>query len=1033
MKTRSPPKTPQARLRQLVPYYAGCLRMEANRGATALSGEVAPRWFEPPGVPWHRRGLKPVRWPADALPPGLLDRACTAGAAASRPVFYGYPLLALEGNTGAGGAPAWIPALLCPIELRRDGNEVHAARTDDPPMINADFLGAIARTPEERQQASKALREALADDPALVRLAAHLNDRAGVQCELQARGLVLAGTASAFTSGLEAELQRLRACAGQVDRTALGVLLGGPGTLAEPVPVVEALALDDTQRTVVEDAAEYPLTVATGPAGTGKTQVVVAALTSVLCAGGTALFASRNHQAVNLVEARMAELVGRPVLMRAGLRAGRRDLRHAMIEALKALLSGTTPGAAAELQVARKTYRWAVRRRTALWEKIDRLAERFAAGHREDTAPPLNRERIEDLMFDAAQLDGSHWIVRRVRGWLDRALRDRWRALRESIDTTPSLSVVPPAATPIEEPEAWYQFLRDLRCQPLPRQERHRPGDLAEAFADSLSGADADVRTAGRDWVDAHLRERAGALSGALRADLGAYRAALEQSMDSGDGPVKTAMAEQFSRLLAALPLWSVTHLSVHNTVPLQDSLFDLVILDEASQSDIASALPLLYRARRALIIGDANQLRHVATLTESADRHLRDTHGLTQLEDQPFGFARNSLFDLALTSPAARVHFLDGHYRAHRDLIEFSNRQWYGGRLRVRTDYGRLRPGPGDAPLRWIPVSSRAVPARGGGVVVAREADAVIEQIRALYRSGYDGTIGVVAPFRAQVSRMRRAIGRLDPRWVAERRLLVSTAHGFQGDERDLIIISLCVAGVLPTGARRFLAHGSHLLNVALTRARSTCILVGDLDACADSGMPPYEALAAYALRGGHFGEDREGAAVLEAFGASEREGTAVGPDEQALIEALRAAGLHVTGQYPVDQYVVDLLVSDGQTELLVEVDGMTVHTQRSGHRLREDLVRDARLRARGWVLVRLWAHQVREDPDGCVERVLSALAGGAPLNGCLPPDAAPAPGTEAAAGEERVPDEGWAPGGGEPLETLSPAAGARSAACRR
>ena len=145
MKTRSPPKTPQARLRQLVPYYAGCLRMEANRGATALSGEVAPRWFEPPGEPWHRRGLEPVCWPSDALPPGLLDRACSTGAAVSRPVFYGYPLLALEGNTGAGGAPAWIPALLCPIELRSDGNEVHAARTNDPPMINADFLGAIAR------------------------------------------------------------------------------------------------------------------------------------------------------------------------------------------------------------------------------------------------------------------------------------------------------------------------------------------------------------------------------------------------------------------------------------------------------------------------------------------------------------------------------------------------------------------------------------------------------------------------------------------------------------------------------------------------------------------------------------------------------------------------------------------------------------------------------------------------------------------------------------------------------------------------
>ena len=345
MNNRAPPMGARARLLQLLPYYSGCLKAEANRGATALTGEEARRWFEPPGPAWHARGLEPARWPAEALPPGFLARAARV------PAFYGYPLLALQDEGGA--AATWLPVLLCPVELSADGEAVCATRSADPPLINADFLGAIARTPEERQHASRAVREALADDPALAGLAGHLHDRAGLHCELQDRGLVLTGTASAFTSGLESELERLRGRVRDFETTGLGALLGAEGTRVEPPPVVEAVALDDTQRAVVRDALEYPLTVATGPAGTGKTQVVAAALTSVLCAGGSALFASRNHQAVNLVEARMAELVGRPVLMRTGIKAGRRDLRQGMIEALKALLSGAAPDSAEALEAAR--------------------------------------------------------------------------------------------------------------------------------------------------------------------------------------------------------------------------------------------------------------------------------------------------------------------------------------------------------------------------------------------------------------------------------------------------------------------------------------------------------------------------------------------------------------------------------------------------------------------------------------------------------------------------------------------------------
>ena len=1001
MNNLSPPLDARARLRQLVPYYAGCLKAEANRGATALTGEVSPRWFEPPQADWHAQGMEPRRWAADTLPARFLARA------SGQPIFYGYPLLGLHGDRGP---QTWIPAVLCPIELRLDaarpdhGEELCASRTKDPPMINADFLGAIAKTPEERQQATRALRETLADDPALTHLAEQLRRRAGLHCELHPRGLVLAGTASAFTGGLEGELERLGVRSPELERTALGALLGASGTQAEPLEVVEAVSLDDAQRAVVREATEHALTVATGPAGTGKTQVVAAALSTVLCAGGSVLFASRNHQTVNLLEARMAELVGRPVLMRAGVRTGRRDLRQGMIEALKALLSGASRGAPAALQDAREHYRRAWRRRAALWNKIDRLAERLEAGQRVERVPPLTRARLQALAVDAGELAAAHWLVRRLRAWFDRPLRRRWQDVSAALDAVAQLTDPPPPLSPIAAPHEWCRYLnRILRVEALPSRPRHRPGDLATDFAQSVSGLDAEVVEAGRAWVDAHLQERASALPGPLRADLGAYRAALEQAADGTAATLKSALAGQFARLLPALPLWSVTHLSAHNTVPLEPGLFDLAILDEASQSDIPSALPLLYRSKRALIIGDAKQLRHVATLRGSADRHLREVHGLTQLEDQPFGFSHNSLFDLALTALAARVHFLDGHYRAHRDLVEFSNQQWYGGRLQVRTDYGRLQTAPVEAPLSWVPVTSAAAPARGGGVVVAREVTGVAEQLHALQRSGYRGTVGVVAPFRAQVARLRRAIARLDPRWVAERRLIASTAHGFQGDERDLIIISLCVVESLPQGARRFLAQNGHLLNVALTRARSTCVLLGDIDACAGSGISHYEALATHAMRSGAVRAAVDGETILGACGAPPREATAAGPDEQSLMDALRADGLEAVGQYPVDQYVVDLLVSDGRGEILVEVDGLTIHTRPSGHRLRQDLLRDSRLRARGWAVLRLWAHQVREDPRQCVMRIRAALrsvgssaaAGPDPAFGHGP--AFVAPGTEA------------------------------------
>src|SRR5690606_3828959 len=69
-----------------------------------------------------------------------------------------------------------------------------------------------------------------------------------------------------------------------------------------------------------------------------------------------------------------------------------------------------------------------------------------------------------------------------------------------------------------------------------------------------------------------------------------------------------------FPQIMPLLPCWAVTSLSVRGRVPFDSSFFDILVVDEASQCDIASALPLLFRARRVVVIGDPMQLRHIST-----------------------------------------------------------------------------------------------------------------------------------------------------------------------------------------------------------------------------------------------------------------------------------------------------------------------------------------------------------------------------------------------------------------------------------
>jgi hypothetical protein len=121
---------------------------------------------------------------------------------------------------------------------------------------------------------------------------------------------------------------------------------------------------------------------------------------------------------------------------------------------------------------------------------------------------------------------------------------------------------------------------------------------------------------------------------------------------------------------------------------PFEREMFDLVVVDEATQSDMASGLPALYRARRAAVTGDPKQLRHVSFLSRDRQRLLGEEAGLSEEEVETLDYREKSLLDLVddSLSSSERAIFLDEHFRSMPSIIAFSNREFYSGRLRVMT-----------------------------------------------------------------------------------------------------------------------------------------------------------------------------------------------------------------------------------------------------------------------------------------------------------------------------------------------------------
>jgi hypothetical protein len=297
----------------------------------------------------------------------------------------------------------------------------------------------------------------------------------------------------------------------------------------------------------------------------------------------------------------------------------------------------------------------------------------------------------------------------------------------------------------------------------------------------------------------------------------------------------------EFSALLSAFPIWLVSLNSLYRVLPLKAEMFDLVIIDEASQSNISSCLPALYRAKRALMVGDTKQLRHYSFLAYNKESQLRAKNNLLPDKDGVVSYRDNSILDLTLNSLHSpnQLAFLDEHFRSKPQLIHFSNTCFYQSRLKIM----QHRPSTSSGHLHIHRVNG----VRDKLGVNHLEAIKVIESIEAIISdnamTGINDSIGIISPFTKQAEYISKlVIDRFSESDILKHKIRAATPFGFQGEERDVMLISFCI----DNEAKRAAAYlnKADVFNVTITRARQEQRLFLSID---ETQLPEHNLLRRY------------------------------------------------------------------------------------------------------------------------------------------------------------------------------------------
>lgn len=508
-------------------------------------------------------------------------------------------------------------------------------------------------------------------------------------------------------------------------------------------------------------------------------------------------------------------------------------------------------------------------------------------------------------------------LKRPLEGTVDGLLPDNWRQawrLRR-------------LATYLESIDAQEELKR------LAKDRHEVESDLSRAYRDIV------VK---RTWLK--LAENA---SPSIRAALQAYLNAIQKI---GKGTGKRAVRyRQDARMAAsqanpAVPCWIMPHYRVSESLPAELGCFDLVVIDEASQSDLM-ALPSLLRAKKVLIVGDDKQVSPEGVgLEEEKIRSLMSRFLGNQVEAyRPQMSPERSIYDLFKVVFAKSAVMLKEHFRCVGPIIEYSKREFYHHELR---------------PLRMPKASERLDPplidvvVEDGyrkGDVNAPEARFIVDEIKAIVadpnmRGRSIGVVSLLADKQALFI-WERLTDELGPELMQRHRVACGDARTFQGKERDIMFLSMVSAPNDVGGTLSGMMYDQRF-NVAASRARDRMYLVRSvgLEHLSEANRLRRRLIAHFATP---FAQDEVRVEDLRKLCES--------PFEREMYDELTQRGYWVTPQVRVGQYRIDMVMEGhNDARLAVECDGDKYH---GADKWADDMQRQRVLERAGWVFWRCFA----------------------------------------------------------------------------
>jgi len=447
------------------------------------------------------------------------------------------------------------------------------------------------------------------------------------------------------------------------------------------------------------------------------------------------------------------------------------------------------------------------------------------------------------------------------------------------------------------------------------------------------------------------------------------------KKIGKGTGKNAPALRKQARELMAecqiAVPAWIMTVNKAMESLNPADNTFDVIIIDEASQSDI-SAIGIMYMAKKVIIVGDDKQVSPMAVgvdidkMNALRDMYIKDIIPASHLYD-----AKTSLYDIAGTT--FQPLMLREHFRCLPDIIGYSNKLSYDFKIKPLRDAGCSRVSPPVVNFR-VEDGIR----EGRQKINVKEAETIVALLMAcMEQKEYEGmTFGVISLLGNEQSQKIQQIilKRIDPIVIEQRRILCGDASHFQGDERDVVFLSLVDSnegdGPLSMAGEGADQSRKQRYNVAASRAKDQLWVVHSLDYTRD-------------LKNGDLRRDLlEYADNPRAFIqlAEKVKANAESPFEEAVGKSLVASGYHLIQQKDVGAYRIDMVVLYNDKSIAVECDGESFHS--GDEKVRADMERQAILERIGWKFIRIRGSEYYRDPEGTMERVKQELS----RNGILP-----------------------------------------------